>query len=295
MISACGDHSALRGAHRSSNRAGPFRADAASPFCAAQVLLDPLGCTFGVKACDLFRYLLCHNGFRILDKVDTLGPCCPRLMYRAMRRPALRAATRPSSVSANSTFSASRSARTSASTATTACTTPRAHLLRARTACRRCRSPRGSSRRSRPGATSSWTSAYGAVPSVKPGGRPAAGGHPLIELLRRLAERNQSRDANALTVPPQAFDDFFARFGVPGRGRGRDPLQRRPHTLAAALRDVRRAETPHHPHGRSLPPPRPASSQFTNTGRQLCLPSGTSKIKRCAFIQLLCALVLSVQ
>jgi predicted kinase len=51
-----------------------------------------------------------------------------------------------------------------------------------------------------------------------------AGGHPLIiylpadrdDLLRRLAERNRREDANALTVTPEALDDFFARFDVPG-------------------------------------------------------------------------------
>ncbi|MDX3590807.1 ATP-binding protein [Streptomyces sp. ID03-2B] len=50
-----------------------------------------------------------------------------------------------------------------------------------------------------------------------------AGGHPVLvylpahreELLRRLAERNQRKDANALTVTPEALDDFFARFDSP--------------------------------------------------------------------------------
>ncbi|MGW1074309.1 AAA family ATPase [Streptomyces sp. NPDC002537] len=50
-----------------------------------------------------------------------------------------------------------------------------------------------------------------------------AGGLPLVvylpadrnELLRRLAERNQREDANALTVTPEALDDFFARFDPP--------------------------------------------------------------------------------
>ncbi|MGW7359635.1 AAA family ATPase [Streptomyces sp. NPDC054802] len=50
-----------------------------------------------------------------------------------------------------------------------------------------------------------------------------AGGHPLVVylpvsregLLRRLAERNQREDANALTVTPEALDDFFARFDPP--------------------------------------------------------------------------------
>lgn len=51
----------------------------------------------------------------------------------------------------------------------------------------------------------------------------AAGGLPVVvylpadreELLRRLAERNQREDANALTVSPEALDDFFARFDAP--------------------------------------------------------------------------------
>ncbi|MFJ2771744.1 AAA family ATPase [Streptomyces sp. NPDC087300] len=50
-----------------------------------------------------------------------------------------------------------------------------------------------------------------------------AGGHPVLvylpadrdELLRRLAERNQREDANALAVTPEALDDFFARFDPP--------------------------------------------------------------------------------
>ncbi|WP_435597701.1 AAA family ATPase [Streptomyces anulatus] len=44
-----------------------------------------------------------------------------------------------------------------------------------------------------------------------------AAGHPVLvylpadreELLRRLAERNRREDANALTVTPEALDDFF--------------------------------------------------------------------------------------
>jgi predicted kinase len=55
-----------------------------------------------------------------------------------------------------------------------------------------------------------------------------AGGHPLVvylpadrdELLRRLAERNQREDANALTVTPEALDDFFARFDLPADDEG---------------------------------------------------------------------------
>ncbi|MFF1693517.1 AAA family ATPase [Streptomyces sp. NPDC058257] len=38
------------------------------------------------------------------------------------------------------------------------------------------------------------------------------------ELLRRLNERNQRADANALTVTPGALDDFFARFEPPAPG-----------------------------------------------------------------------------
>lgn len=35
------------------------------------------------------------------------------------------------------------------------------------------------------------------------------------ELLRRLRERNRREDANALTVTPEALDDFCGRFDVP--------------------------------------------------------------------------------
>lgn len=50
-----------------------------------------------------------------------------------------------------------------------------------------------------------------------------AGGTPRLlyfpidhgELLRRLAERNEREDANALTVSPEALDDFHARFEPP--------------------------------------------------------------------------------
>ena len=38
---------------------------------------------------------------------------------------------------------------------------------------------------------------------------------PREELLRRLSERNEREDANALTVTPQALDDFYARFEPP--------------------------------------------------------------------------------
>ncbi|WP_371665828.1 ATP-binding protein [Streptomyces sp. NBC_01241] len=56
----------------------------------------------------------------------------------------------------------------------------------------------------------------------------AAGGRPLLvylpafkeELLRRLAARNQREDANALTVTPEALDDFFARFEPPADDEG---------------------------------------------------------------------------
>lgn len=51
----------------------------------------------------------------------------------------------------------------------------------------------------------------------------AAGGRPRLvyfpvekaELLRRLAQRSQREDANALTVTPEGLDDFFARFDPP--------------------------------------------------------------------------------
>ncbi|MFB6750672.1 AAA family ATPase [Streptomyces sp. NPDC056353] len=56
----------------------------------------------------------------------------------------------------------------------------------------------------------------------------AAGGLPLLvylpasreELLRRLAARNQRKDANALNVTPEALDDFFARFEPPTDDEG---------------------------------------------------------------------------
>ncbi|QDO13999.1 ATP-binding protein [Streptomyces sp. S1D4-23] len=51
----------------------------------------------------------------------------------------------------------------------------------------------------------------------------AAGGRPRLlyfpvpreELLRRLDERNQREDGNALTVTESALDDFYARFEPP--------------------------------------------------------------------------------
>ncbi|MFI9029992.1 hypothetical protein [Streptomyces sp. NPDC053560] len=42
-------------------------------------------------------------------------------------------------------------------------------------------------------------------------GRPRRSQPPL----RRLAERNKREDANALTVTPEALDDFIDRFDVP--------------------------------------------------------------------------------
>ncbi|OKK02415.1 ATP/GTP-binding protein [Streptomyces sp. CB03234] len=50
------------------------------------------------------------------------------------------------------------------------------------------------------------------------GGRPRLVYLPVAkaELLRRLDQRNRRQDANALTVSPQALDDFFARFEPPG-------------------------------------------------------------------------------
>ncbi|MFF4969787.1 AAA family ATPase [Streptomyces sp. NPDC001037] len=56
----------------------------------------------------------------------------------------------------------------------------------------------------------------------------AAGGLPLLvylpasreKLLRRLAARNQRKDANALNVTPEALDDFFARFEPPTDDEG---------------------------------------------------------------------------
>ena len=41
------------------------------------------------------------------------------------------------------------------------------------------------------------------------------------ELLRRLTDRNQRGDANALRVTPEALDDFIARFEVPS-GEGEE-------------------------------------------------------------------------
>ncbi|NEB14128.1 ATP-binding protein [Streptomyces coelicoflavus] len=43
------------------------------------------------------------------------------------------------------------------------------------------------------------------------------------ELLRRLEERNQRQDANALTVSESALDDFYARFDPPA-GEGEEVI-----------------------------------------------------------------------
>ncbi|MGW0538179.1 AAA family ATPase [Streptomyces sp. NPDC003032] len=40
------------------------------------------------------------------------------------------------------------------------------------------------------------------------------------DLLRRLEQRNQREDANALTITTEALDDFFARFEPPAPGEG---------------------------------------------------------------------------
>ncbi|GAA1434010.1 ATP-binding protein [Streptomyces thermospinosisporus] len=74
-----------------------------------------------------------------------------------------------------------------------------------------------------------------------------AGGHPQVvylpadrtELLRRLAERNQREDANALTVTPEALDDFFARFDVPAEDEEVIVYSGDFNALVAALRDAR--------------------------------------------------------
>ncbi len=52
---------------------------------------------------------------------------------------------------------------------------------------------------------------------VEAGGRPRTLYFPVPreELLRRLEERNRREDGNALTVSPQALDDFYARFEAP--------------------------------------------------------------------------------
>ncbi|GAA1914045.1 hypothetical protein GCM10009716_24440 [Streptomyces sodiiphilus] len=76
-----------------------------------------------------------------------------------------------------------------------------------------------------------------------------AGGRPLVvylpagraELLRHLAERNQREDANALTVTPEALDDFFARFDVPAEDEEVIVHSGDLDTLVAALREIPRA------------------------------------------------------
>lgn len=70
-----------------------------------------------------------------------------------------------------------------------------------------------------------------------------AGGLPLVvylpadrdELLRRLAERNRREDANALTVTPEALDDFFARFDAPAEEEDVIVYDGNPEALMAAI------------------------------------------------------------
>lgn len=52
---------------------------------------------------------------------------------------------------------------------------------------------------------------------LEAGGRPKLLYFPVPrgELLRRLAERNGREDANALSVSPEALDDFYERFEAP--------------------------------------------------------------------------------
>jgi predicted kinase len=61
---------------------------------------------------------------------------------------------------------------------------------------------------------------------VEAGGRPRLLYFPVSreELLRRLAERNEREDANALTVTESALDDFFARFEPP-HGEGEEVIE----------------------------------------------------------------------
>ncbi|GAA2656308.1 ATP-binding protein [Streptomyces lunalinharesii] len=74
-----------------------------------------------------------------------------------------------------------------------------------------------------------------------------AGGRPLVvylradreELLRRLAERNQRDDANALTVTPEALDDFFARFDAPAEDEETIVYTGDPSQLVATLSSAR--------------------------------------------------------
>ncbi|WP_431774879.1 AAA family ATPase [Streptomyces cucumeris] len=60
------------------------------------------------------------------------------------------------------------------------------------------------------------------------------------ELSRRLAERNQREDANALTVTPEALDDFLARFDAPAEDE-EVLVYSDFHTLVVALAAARRA------------------------------------------------------
>ncbi|MFG2141922.1 AAA family ATPase [Streptomyces sp. NPDC048650] len=75
-----------------------------------------------------------------------------------------------------------------------------------------------------------------------------AGGHTLIvylpvdraELLRRLAERNEREDANALTVSTAALDDFVARFDAPAEDEEVIVYSGELDVLVRALRDARK-------------------------------------------------------
>ncbi|MFF5668231.1 AAA family ATPase [Streptomyces griseofuscus] len=74
-----------------------------------------------------------------------------------------------------------------------------------------------------------------------------AGGHPLVvylpadreELLRRLAERNQREDANALIVTPEALTDFFVRFDPPADDEDVIVYRGEMEALVADLRQAR--------------------------------------------------------
>ncbi|MFD3921473.1 AAA family ATPase [Streptomyces sp. NPDC058595] len=67
---------------------------------------------------------------------------------------------------------------------------------------------------------------------------------PRTELLRRLTERNQRADANALAVTPEALDDFLARFEPPALDE--DPIKYAGDAgaLAALLEGARRRGRP---------------------------------------------------
>ncbi|MFE7130541.1 AAA family ATPase [Streptomyces sp. NPDC057638] len=83
----------------------------------------------------------------------------------------------------------------------------------------------------------------------------AAGAHPVLvylptsrtELLERLEARNRRDDANALTVTPEALDDFFARFDPPADDEDAIVWTGQPDALATALRGIRRGESPRQP------------------------------------------------